>query len=424
VTGDSSEGTSAGACLPIVTPRKRSAITHHPDTRMTRFYDSPVSPDRRCVVIGAGLLGFSAAWSLSRRGWTIEVLEAAGGSGHPLAGSKGEARIFRLGYPQSHYVAMAKAAGTLWRELEAQSGRRLLHVTGQLSFGDAEVITALAGSLADLEDAGEPMTRQEARARFPGVAVPGPALFEPQSGVLAADECLHALIQTGRFEVRARAHVIRLEDDDEGVTVHCADGRAIRADVVVACAGPDSLALLGEWAQRVGAAPSLPQVAYFKTASSGAVDPAASPVFIEWGDSMVYGLPVLGSGQHGGTFKVSHHTPGRALRGYDPAAKPPPELDADDTVHLRALTDAVRRLLPGLDPEPIATERCVYDNSVDTDFVLDRLGNVVVGCGTSGHGFKFGPLLGEVLADLAEGTSPRFDLSPFRIDRVVPPTPA
>ena len=54
----------------------------------------------------------------------------------------------------------------------------------------------------------------------------------------------------------------------------------------------------------------------------------------------------------------------------------------------------------------MATERCVYDNSADADFVLDRVGRIVVGCGTSGHAFKFGPLLGELLADLAEGSAP------------------
>ena len=73
------------------------------------------------------------------------------------------------------------------------------------------------------------------------------------------------------------------------------------------------------------------------------------------------------------------------------------------------------RLLPSLDPEPVATERCVYDNSADTDFVLDRVGRVVVGCGTSGHAFKFGPLLGELLADLAEDRDPAVDLSRFSL---------
>ena len=79
------------------------------------------------------------------------------------------------------------------------------------------------------------------------------------------------------------------------------------------------------------------------------------------------------------------------------------------------------RLLPSLDPQPVATERCVYDNSPDTDFVLDRVGRIVVGCGTSGHAFKFGPLLGELLADLAEGRDPPVDLSRFSLRRNGPP---
>jgi sarcosine oxidase len=372
-------------------------------------------------VVGAGLSGLAAAWSLSRRGWTVDVLEAADGVGHELAGSKGDARIFRLGYPELQYVGMAAAAGALWRELEEESGRRLLHVTGQLSFGDAAMLEALADALADHQGAVQPLTRREAEARFPGVVLPGPALFEPQSGVLAAAECLQALVETGRFKVRCGGGtlVTRLDDEGGGVTVHHADGRAIRTDVVVDCAGPGALQLLGGGARRVAAPPTLPQVAYFGPAErSGDVDPTRLPVFIEWGDATVYGLPVLGSGPHAGTFKVSHHTPGPALRDYDPAAAPARALEEDDPALVQTLRDAVRRLLPGLHPEPVATERCVYDNSVDTDFVLDRVGNVVVGCGTSGHGFKFGPLLGELLADLADGTAPRFDLRPFRMDRI------
>ena len=358
----------------------------------------------------------------------MEVLEAGADVGHARAGSKGDARIFRLGYPEPHYVELAIAARTLWRELEESTGRSLLHVTGQLSFGDAGAVDAVADSLRGHGEAVEPLTGGEAKARFPGVALPdaGPVLFEPQSGVLAADKCLRALTEAGRFEVQSETHVTWLEsgDEGEGATVCCADGRSIRADVVVDCAGPDSLRLLGDDVLVAGTPPSLPQVAYFRTAKAGrdrrTVDPHRLPVFIEWSDAMVYGLPVLGAGPHAGTFKVSHHTPGPVLLGYDPrpATATAAAFDADDAAHLATLTSAVRRLLPGLDPEPVATERCVYDNSVDGEFVLDRVGNVVVGCGTSGHGFKFGPLLGELLADLAEGTAPRCDLRPFRLDRV------
>jgi sarcosine oxidase len=130
---------------------------------------------------------------------------------------------------------------------------------------------------------------------------------------------------------------------------------------------------------------------------------------------MLYGLPVPGSGPLSGTYKVAHHTPGAAIHDFDPADPAP--LAADDPRLLALLTDAVTRLLPSLDPQPVATERCVYDNSADSDFVLDRVGRIVVGCGTSGHGFKFGPLLGELMADLAEGEDPPVDLGRFGLGR-------
>jgi sarcosine oxidase len=367
-------------------------------------------------------LGLSAARSLSRRGWSVEVLEAADAIGHPLAGSKGDTRIFRLGYPEPHYVEMAIAARALWRELEGEVGRPLLHVTAQLSFGESAEVDAVAASLARHGEPAERLTQREARARFPDVSVSGPALFEASSGVLAADECLRALCTSAAFEVRTGTRVTEVTQRDTGATAQASDGSVFQADVVIDCAGPAALALLGPStaAPVVGAPPSLPQVAYFRAAHTGSVDPARLPVFIEWGDAMVYGLPVLGSGAHAGTFKVSHHTPGPPLDAYDPTTATRPLLDADDPALLAVLTDTVRRLLPGLDPEPVTTERCVYDNSADTDFVLDRVGHVVVGCGTSGHAFKFGPLLGELLADLADGTKSRLDLHPFRLDRLGP----
>jgi sarcosine oxidase len=313
---------------------------------------------------------------------------------------------------------MAVVARARWRELEDIAGRTLLHETGQLTFGRADEIDAVADALADHGHPAERLTTEEAASRYPGLLIDGPALFEPASGVLAADACLEAFRATAAFDVATRCTVTDLRSTAEGVVVRCADGRVFDADVAVDCAGPRALALLGD-AQppAVVAPPTLPQVAYFGPTAPGGTDAARLPVFIERSDAMVYGLPVFGSGAHAGTFKVSHHTPGPPFDGYDPAAQSPPGGEPDDPALLAVLTDAVRRLLPGLDPVPVATERCVYDNSLDADFVLDRVGNVVVGCGTSGHGFKFGPLFGELLADLADGTTPPIDLRPFRLDR-------
>ena len=122
-------------------------------------------------------------------------------------------------------------------------------------------------------------------------------------------------------------------------------------------------------------------------------DEDSAPIFICHADQVPYGLPVPGSP----LYKIGIHQSG-------PATDPDAQDESADLGLISALARVTRRYLPGYDPEPVATERCVYDNSPDEDFIIDRIGNIVVGCGTSGHGFKFGPLLGEWLADLATGT--------------------
>jgi sarcosine oxidase len=373
-----------------------------------------VPEDRRCIVVGAGLLGLCAAWALSGRRWRVTLVEAAGAVGHDRSGSKGDARIFRLGYPDASYVEMAVRSRELWRRLEASAGRTLLHVSGQVTFGDEAALDAVAAALAAAGAPGERLAPAEAARRFPGVRTRGDVLFEPGSGVLAADDCLRALGETADVSLHTGMPVTSLHQRPDSATVTTSDGQAFEADVVVDCAGPHALGLLGG-DRPVAAAPSLPQVAYFGPAANRSR--ARLPVFIEWGEDMIYGLPVPEGGRRGGTYKVSHHTPGPALDRFDPNDANPFD---DDPDLLALLTGAVRRLLPSLDPVPVATERCVYDNSPDADFVIGRVGNVVVGCGTSGHGFKFGPLLGELMADLAEGTRPPIDLGRFDVDRVPP----
>ena len=373
-----------------------------------------VPAKRRCIVVGAGLLGLSGAWALSRRGWNVVVLEAAAAPGHERSGSKGDARIFRLGYPEPHYAEMAVLARAAWLDLEAATGRPLLHVTGQVTLGDEVTLHAIAGALAGAGTPVELLSATAAARQFPGIAASGPVLLEPDSGVLAADACLRAFRQAGTFELRTGSVVTSLRQSPGSATVATADGTSLQADIVVDCAGPASLGLLHP-ALPVGTAPSLPQVAYFASRRDG---DALPPVFIDWGDAMFYGLPVPVGGPRAGTYKVSCHAPGSPLEAFDPAVPVP--LAGDDPALLAQLTAAVERLLPSLAPQPVATERCVYDNSTDTDFVLDRVGRVVVGCGTSGHGFKFGPLLGELLADLAEDRHPVVDLDRFSLRRTLP----
>jgi len=340
---------------------------------------------RDVAIIGGGLLGLAAGRAIAARGRDVVILEQAE-TGHSRSGSKGSCRIFRIGYREPSYVAAALQSRELWRDLEAASGRRILHPRPHLTFGSGmrtvrEAMIA-AGAPCEL------ISAAEAARRFPAIAAGGPALLEPESAVIAADQALAALA-TDSAETRTGIRVTRLSDDGRQVTLQTTAG-AVRARTAIVTAGPWSSALLASVGVPLPGRPVLEQVAYLRSPQADAN--GSAPIFICHADQVPYGLPVPGSP----LYKIGIHQSG-------PATDPDAQDESADRGLMSALARVARRYLPGYDPEPVATERCIYDNSPDEDFIVDRIGNVVIGCGTSGHGFKFGPLLGEWLADLATG---------------------
>jgi sarcosine oxidase len=345
---------------------------------------------RDVAIVGGGLLGLAAARVLAARGRDVVVLEQAE-VGHAKAGSKGSCRIFRLGYPDPGYVAAARRAGELWRDLEAESGRQLLWPVPQLTFGPrlADVQRALqtAGAPAEL------LPAATVAERFPEIHVNGPALLECESAVLAADYALDVLAARAG-EIRCGVHVYRIIDDGGQVTLHTSAG-PLSARSAVVTGGPWSSTLLRPLGIAVPTTPTLEQVGYLSPAGTAPdAGSGRAPIFICYDDPAPYGLPVPGSP----LYKIGIHRSG-------PVADPDAQDQSPDQEMIGRLSRLAARVLPGYDPEPTATERCIYDNTPDEDFIVDRIGNVVLGCGTSGHGFKFGPLFGEWLADLATGAA-------------------
>jgi sarcosine oxidase len=377
--------------------------------------------DTRCdvVVVGAGLLGLASARALARRGREVIVLEQAE-IGHEAGGSKGSCRVFRLGYSDAGYVALARRAREPWAELEDECGQQLLWPTPQLTFGPG--LDAVREAMRSAGAPCEPLPAEEAAARFPGVATGGPALLEPESCVISADAALRALA-AGAGEVRTGITVTGIVDDGRRVTARTGTG-SVTAGAAIVCAGPWTSGLLAGTGITVPAAATQEQVGYLAPA------PPSMPIFICYGDYFAelapqcdleggssptglgqtlvpYGLPVPGSA----LYKIGFHHGG-------PPADPARQDQRPDERLSAQLAGMARRYLPGLAPDLVQTERCVYDNSPDEDFIVDRVGRVVIGSGTSGHGFKFGPLLGEWLADLAGGgdagaSARRFSLGRF-----------
>jgi sarcosine oxidase len=349
--------------------------------------------DSEFVIVGAGLLGLATAAALNRRGRQVIVLEQAT-VGHPGAGSKGSCRIFRLGYPDPEYVALARQARQFWAELERPGETRLLTPASQLTFG-AELDAVRQAMLT----AGAPCERLpagEAARRFPGVVVPGPALYEPDSGVIDADAALRALAAAVPG-LREGTRVTGLRDDGRRVTVSTGAG-PLTCRAVLVCAGPWTTGLLAAAGITLPLSATQEQVAYLDLAGGPVRE---LPILIEHGGRDFYGLPVPGATR----YKTGLHHGG-------PAADPDQQDHDPDPALAGELDGFLRRCLPGLTSCPVSYERCVYDNSPDEDFVVGRIGNVIIGSGTSGHGFKFGPLLGDWLAALATRETPRVRISP------------
>jgi len=357
------------------------------------------------AVVGAGLLGSATARALGARGVHAVALEQFD-PGHARGSSHGATRIFRLSHPDPDYVRMAVSAQRAWARLQEDAGEQLLVRTGGLDAGPGA--GPCAAALADCGVEHSWLAAGDLRDRFPGIA-PQPGermLFQPDGGVCQAGRAVAALqrlAQRDGVPVRARTPVLGIEPRGDRVVLRTPDGE-ISAGVAVITAGPWSERLLaGTLARTPRMTPTLQQVRYFAPREPG----GEWPTLIEWPpEGLVwYAVPMVG-GAPG--VKVAAHARGRAV---DPRDGPFGEIDPGLEEEAARY---VRGRLPGLEPAPLAPETCLYTMTADEDFVLGREGQLVVGGGCSGQAFKFGPLLGEMLAGLALGQDTgrgRFSLS-------------
>ena len=318
------------------------------------------------VIVGGGLLGLSTARAL-RGKREVLVLEQET-VGHARGGSHGPTRIFRLGYPDPAYVRLAQQARTGWHALEAEAGEPLLHPTPQLTFGPGAdaVFAALSAAGAPVER----ISAAEIQRQFPAFAGHGDAVLETASAVIAADRALDALRRHCGAEVREHARVHRVGAHQVETETETIDARA-----VVVCAGPWSRSLV----PGIDTLATLEHVGYARPG-------AGLPIFIDFTEPAVYGLPTPGSD----LYKVAVHHGGAAI---DPHREFAPAPGA-----IAALERAIAAWLPGAGL--VEVDVCPYDNTADESFVVERIDGIVVGAGTSGHAFKFGPVLGEQLANL------------------------
>ncbi|WP_448810713.1 FAD-dependent oxidoreductase [Agromyces bauzanensis] len=368
------------------------------------------------IVVGGGAMGAATAWQLARRGRDVVVLERYE-PGHRMGASHGASRNFNVAYADPTYVAMLVEALPLWRELEAESDSALLELVGVANhgprdFGDVHEALTSVGIPAEF------LSAKQAAKRWPGIRFDTRVLFNEQAGRVNADaavRALHATAAAAGADVRHRTQATRIEViDDEHVRV----ASVTDAGATEVFEARTAVVTLGAWTTKLIGGVSLPplvvtqeQPAHFATRDDAMAWPSfnhypgAADAGYEYWRSPVYGMLTPGEG-----VKAGWH-------GVGPIVDPDERDFAAEPEQLAALQRYAREWLPGVDADAVTPISCTYTTTPDEHFVLDRIGPVVVGAGFSGHGFKFTPVVGRILADLVDGSGPAPEL--FAADRAI-----
>jgi sarcosine oxidase len=329
-------------------------------------------------------------------------------------------------YEHPDYVPLLRRAYELWRELETTSGERVLHVTGGLYMGrpDSE---AVAGSQRAAVEHGLPhemLSRGELGRRYPQFVVPEDfvGMVEPAAGWLPPEQAVAAAarlaVERGAM-IRTGERVVEWGADSSEVMVRTEVGEYRARRLIIAA---------GAWAGKVVRDLGVPITAtrqvlgWFRPRTPGMFAAGVLPVWAmqsteEFGGDLFYGFPMSGEGVLGQGFKLARHAPGVVADpdNLDRAAR------AEDEQDIRPF---LSRFIPEASGELMETRVCMYENSPDQHFIIDRHPkheNVIVAAGFSGHGFKFASVVGEVLADLAMDGATRHPIGFLGLSRFLKP---
>lgn len=375
--------------------------------------------DRDLIVVGLGALGSAATyWASTRPGTRVLGLERFE-LGHANGASADHSRIIRLSYHRPDYVRLAKRAYESWAAVEAESGDRIVTVTGGLDLWPAGAVIPESDYTTSLDAEGVPYERLDAAEvmhRWPQwrLADDVSGLFQVQGGIADPNRgnAAHRRLAAGRgAELRDRTPVTAIRAAGGGYEVE-AGGVTHGAGRVIVTADAWTNDLLASFDRRLPLTVTKEQVTYFANPDPAAFAPERFPVWIWMDEPSYYGFPTYGEAGP----KAAQDCGGEVV---DPETR---TFDRDERAFAR-VTDFLERHLPGALGPPIYTKTCLYTLTPDRDFVIDALPDapgVFVGLG-AGHGFKFASVLGRVLAELAlDGTTPSSrEVGAFAIDRPI-----
>ncbi|KAF9612968.1 hypothetical protein IFM89_004671 [Coptis chinensis] len=378
------------------------------------------------IVIGAGIMGSCAAYQMAKRGQKVALLEQFDFL-HPLGSSHGESRTIRTTYPEDYYSDMVIESSRLWEEAEAEIGYKVYTKTQHFDMGPTNnkslqcVIescksNSLPYSVLDHHQVFEQFKGKfELPENWVGVLTPLGGVIKPTKAVSMFQTLA---IQRGAV-LRDKTVVIDIKKDNEkgGVCVFTSNGSMFF--------GKKCIVTVGAWMQKLVKAVSglvLPiqplhtTICYWRVKEDHQVEfkvDSGFPTFASYDEPYIYGTP---SFEFPGLIKIAVHG------GYpcDPDNRTWTSTVIEDSVYSWIEQRFSGRIESS---RPVFTQSCMYSMTPDGDFVIDFLGgefgsDIVVAGGFSGHGFKMGPVVGRILADLVvNGKAQDAELRNFRLSR-------
>lgn len=366
------------------------------------------------IVIGVGGMGSSTLYHLAKSGARALGLEQFGVP-HTFGSSHGSTRIIRLAYCEGpEYVPLLKAAFRYWRELEEVSGKSILHITGGLDIGPerSRTVEGSKGSCIDHGIGFEELDASEVNGRFGGYSLPRSlrAIYQPDGGYLLSELAISAFAGAARdlgADMMTGIRVREWKRTRNGIVVSTSRGEFSARRLVVTA---------GAWIG--GLCPGLRSLCQVERQvmlwtdplQDEVFDPDRFPIFnMETPSGRYYGFP----NHRGEGFKIGkYHHLEQAVASADQLDR---ECHAEDESILR---DAIRKYFPLANGRTRKMAACMFTNTPDGDFILDRHSrerDVFIAAGFSGHGFKFCSVIGKIMAELCIGRASSWNLGSFRL---------
>ena len=366
------------------------------------------------IVIGVGSMGSATCYYLAKRGYKVLGLEQFDIS-HENGSHAGQSRIIRKAYfEHPDYVPLLERAYENWKTLEDESGQQLYFKTGLLYAGKStnEIIKGvkLAASLYNIEL--EKLNSKDVGDRFSQFDFPGnfDVLFEPEAGFLPPEKAIRlyaseatkngTTIHANEKVIGWSARTSLEKKEGSGITVKT-DKHTYQCNKLVITAGAWSGKMIPGFSNKIKVTRQF--VAWIKTKNDDQFTLNKFPCWMIGDDDKhgcYYGFPLLDTKKFGepAGLKLAHHFPAQTTDP-DNVNRQTTKEDIED------LNYCLDKYLPGIFESILSTKICLYGNSPDENFIIDKLPgyeeNVSIACGFSGHGFKFASVIGEILADLA-----------------------